>query len=252
MPIVAVCGEAVSTSCVALAASWPDAGGARLIEADPSGGDVAAWLDLPEAPSLSTLVTRLREPSVAELDAHVRRVGDGLTVVTCPVMPSEAELAVGEASAVLVPMLRDDHCWSIVDIGRHDPCRHPFAAAAEVVVIVHRQSTQSARAAAVRLRRLPDRVAAALTVAPRVVVAVVGRRPFDPGEVETFVAGSVGGPGAGDIAVVGLADDPLAAAVLGGRSGVSGQRLARLPLMRSARALAATIVVVRPGSVGAW
>ncbi|MFZ9041346.1 MAG: hypothetical protein ACO225_06690 [Ilumatobacteraceae bacterium] len=253
MPIVAVSGDTATTTGVALAASWPEEGGARLIEADPSGGDLAAWFDLPESPSLSTLVTRLRDRSSAELDAHLRPVGDGLRVVTCPAMPSEADLAVSEAAAILVPMLRDDTCWSIVDIGRRDPCHHPFGSGAEVIVMVHRQATQSARAAAVRLRRLPDLVAQARSAAPRVVVAVVGRRPFDFVEIEGFLAASVAGAGGDDLTVVGLADDPLAAAVLGGRSGVSGRRLARLPLMRTARTLAGAVLSVpaRPRSVGA-
>jgi MinD-like ATPase involved in chromosome partitioning or flagellar assembly len=250
VPIITVCGELVTTTSVALAAAWPRPDDAWLIEADPSGGDLAAWFDLPESPSLSTLVTHLRDRSAAELAAHRHLVGGGLPVVACPAMPSEADLAVAEAAAVLVPMLRDDGSrWYVVDIGRQDPWRHPFALAADVVVVVHRQSTQSARAAAVRLRRLPDRVNAALSAVSRVVVAVVGARPFDLGEITEFVTASVGGP----VDVVGLADDPLAAAVLGGRSGVSERRLGRLPLVRSARDLAEVLAAshAADGSVGA-
>ena len=247
MAVVAVCGELVTTTSAALAAAWAGSDDGLVVEADPSGGDLAAWFDLPESPSLSTLVTRLREPSWAVLEAHRRVIGEGLSVITCPAMPAEAALAVAESAPIVVPMLSDAHAPTIiVDTGRNDPRQHPFASAAGVVVIVHRQSPQSARAAAVRLRRLPDRIAAALHVAPRVIVAVVGSRPFEISEISGFltesVAETLGVEPEGLMDVVGLADDPLAAAVLGGRTGVSGRRLARLPLMRSALHLAELVV----------
>ena len=62
----------------------------------------------------------------------------------------------------------------------------------------------------------------------------MGAAPFDIGEIESFLADSVGVN-----AIVGLPVDDLAAAVYGGRTGVSERRLARLPLARSARDLAA-------------
>ena len=68
MTILAVAGDRCSTTAVALAASWPAGDDVLLVEADPSGGDLAAWFDLPVTPSLSTVVTRaldLRPRSVA-------------------------------------------------------------------------------------------------------------------------------------------------------------------------------------------
>lgn len=252
VPVVAVCGDLVTTTGLALAAAWPGPGPALLVEADPSGGDLAAWFDLPESPSLSTLATNHRDRSTGGLDAHRHLVGNGLPIITCPVMPSEAELAVVESAAVLGPVLRGDG-WSILDLGRHDPSRHPLAPSIDVIVVVHRQATQSARAAAVRLRRLPDFVGTALRVASHVVIAVVGSRPFTLEEIDEFIGASVGAPDSGVVEIVGLAEDPLAAAVLGGRSGVSERRLGRLPLIRSARHLAEVVVRSVPDtrSVGA-
>jgi hypothetical protein len=83
------------------------------------------------------------------------------------------------------------------------------------------------------------------------VVAVVGSDPFDPAEIAQHVEASV--PGAvGE--VVTLADDPLAAAVLAGRAGVSANRLRRLPLMRSAATVASRLALesrTAPASPGA-
>ena len=62
----------------------------------------------------------------------------------------------------------------------------------------------------------------------------IGTDPFDPVEIESLVTTTTGAI----VTHVGLADDPLSAAVLCGRTGVSARRLRRLPLMRSAAAVA--------------
>ncbi len=105
-----------------------------------------------------------------------------------------------------------------------------------MTVVVHRQSTQSARAAAVRLQRLAEQLDGFASVPTAIVVAVVGASPFGLGEVESFLGESVGAH-----SVIGLPVDELAAAAFGGRVGLSGRRLARLPLLKAARHLA-TIV----------
>ncbi len=61
MAIVAVAGDACTTTAVALASAWPASDEAILVEADPSGGDLAAWFDMTSSPSLSTVVTRVRD-----------------------------------------------------------------------------------------------------------------------------------------------------------------------------------------------
>jgi len=111
-----------------------------------------------------------------------------------------------------------------------------------VTVVVHRQSPASAEAESVRLERLLEQVEG---VRGPVVLAVIGREPFDPGEIVQFVDGSAPGRITGACR---LAEDPLAAAVLAGRAGVSAKRLRRLPLMRSAVDAAALLdgYVVEP------
>ena len=248
MTIVAVAGDVSTTTAVALAAGWSVAEDVIVVEADPSGGDLAAWFDLPVTPSLSTLVTRVHDGSWAEIERFTRLAGTGLRVIPAPARAGEAQQAVGEASRSIVPTFAAMRSPIVVaDTGRlhPTPLLHPFVGAAAVTVVVHRQAEQSARAAAVRLQRLADQLDAFTSIASNVVVAVVGASPFDLSEIRSFIAESVG-----DTPLVGLPIDELTASVYGGRTGVSPRRLARLPLTRAARALAATTEQALQSTVG--
>ncbi len=250
MGIVAVTGDAATTTAVALVAAWPAASDVVLVEADPSGGDIAAWLDMPVTPSLSTVVTRVLDGAWPEVERHTRLSDAGVRVLPGPARSAEAAQAVGEAGRSLVPTLASlPTPVTVADTGRPQPApaAHPFVGAAAVTVLVHRQAQQSARAAAVRLQRLADQLDA-LAGAPAVVVAVIGAHPFDVGEIEGFLRES-----GGSVPVVGLPFDPLAAAVLAGRTGVSARRLGRLPLMRAAADLAGIVErSLDPVAAGLW
>lgn len=234
MGIVAVAGDLTTTTSVALATGWPVTGDTLLVEADPAGGDLAAWFDLPVNPSLSTVVTRVLDGAWPDIERHTRLADNGLRLLPAPARAGEAAQAVGEAARSLVASLAALRSpVTIADIGRlpPTPASHPFVGAAAVTVLVHRQASQSARAAAVRLQRLADQLAA-LAASPT-VVAVVGSQPYDLVEIERFMGDAgVAAP------LVGLPVDPLAAAVFAGRTGVSPRRLVRLPLLRAARELA--------------
>lgn len=239
MGIVAVAGDVTTTTSVALAAAWPLADDAILVEADPTGGDLAAWFDMPVTPSLSTVVTRVLDGSWPEIERHSRLADAGLRLIPAPARAAEASQALAESARSIVPTLATLRSpVTIADTGRlpQVPTNHPFVAAAGVTVVVHRQSSQSARAAAVRLQRLADQLDTLAGSPTPTVVAVVGAAPFDLGEIESFLAGSVGAT-----SLVGLPVDELAAAVFAGRTGVSPRRLARLPLLRAARDLAAVV-----------
>lgn len=234
--IVAVAGDLATTTAVALAAGWPVTTDTLLVEADQSGGDLAAWFDLPVTPSLSTVVTRVLDGAWPDIERHTRLAGNGLRLLPAPARAAEAAQAVTESARTLVPSLAALRSpVTIADAGRlpSAPATHPFLGAAAVTVVVHRQARQSARAAAVRLQRLADQLAVLASGPGPVVVAVVGAQPFGAAEIERFVADH-----ADAVPVVGLPDDPLTAAVFGGRTGVSARRLARLPLVRAARDLA--------------
>lgn len=236
MGIVAVAGELTTTTSVALASAWPADHDAILVEADPSGGDLAAWFDLPVTPSLSTLVTRVLDGAWPDIERHTRLDDSGLRLIPAPARSGEASQAVVESARSVVPTLAALRApATIADTGRLQvaPAGHPFVGAAAVTVVVHRQAPQSSRAAAVRLQRLADQLDAFATLPTTVVVAVVGAWHFDLGEIERFLADAVG-----STPIVGLPVDDLAAAVFAGRTGVSARRLARLPLVRAARDLA--------------
>jgi MinD-like ATPase involved in chromosome partitioning or flagellar assembly len=239
MAIVAVAGDVSTTTSVALASAWPATDEMLLIEVDPAGGDLAAWFDMPVSPSLSSVVTRVLDGSWAEFERHVRIAPSGLRVLPAPASRGEAARAVSEAGRSLVAMLSAERSPVVIADTGHvlsPPAAHPVIGSAAVTVVVHRQSTQSARAAAVRLHRLAEQLDAFAMLPTAVVVAVVGASPFDLGEVESFLSKSVGVH-----PVVGLPVDELAAAVFGGRTGLSSRRLARLPLSRATRDLAAVV-----------
>lgn len=239
MPIVAVAGDRCTTTAVALAACRPDV---ILVDADPAGGDLAAWFDLPASPSLSDVVTRVHDGGGwAEIEPFVRAADNGLRLLAGAGGTAEATRAVGEAGRVVVPALASravDAPHAVADTGRVGlpPGVHPFVASATVAVVVHRQAPQSTGAAAVRLRRLAEHLDLMATGPALPIVAVIGTAPFGVGEIERFLVDS-----AGELEVVALPDDPLAAAVLAGRTGVSRRRLRRLPLMRAARELSGVI-----------
>lgn len=250
MSIIAIAGDACTTTAVALASAWPASDDAVLIEADPAGGDLAAWFDLPVSPSLSTLVTRVLDGTWAEIEPLVRVASSGLRVIPAPPRSVEAAQAVAESARSLVSSLATQRSPVVIaDTGRlqPSPAAHPFVGGAAVTVVVHRQATQSSRAAAVRLQRLADQLEALISLPTAAVVVVVGAAPFDLNDVESFLAESVGAP-----PIVGLPVDELAAAVFGGRTGLSSRRLVRLPLLKAARDLAAVAersLAASPGGV---
>lgn len=239
MGVVAVAGDACTTTAVALASAWPASDDVIIVEADPSGGDLAAWFDLTATPSLSTVVTQVPRGAWPDVERLTRLADSGLRLIPAPSRALEAGQAVGEAGRSLVPTLATLRSpVTIADTGRlaPSPGSHPFVASAAVTVLVHRQSPQSSRAAAVRLQRLAEQLDSFAAVPTTVVVAVVGAGPFDVGEIESFLADSLGA-----VTIVGLPVDELTAAVFGGRTGVSERRLSRLPLMRAARDLAVVV-----------
>ncbi len=265
MSLIAIGGDCATTTTLALAAGWPvvadgvslaDAPDLVVIEADASGGSLAAWLDVPVSPSLSTLVSALhRSPGTVSqwgavsqpgavsqssavwetVDAMIRRSSSGVRFIPAPFRSREARGAIAEADTTLLPLLAASKMMTgLVDVGRIDPLR--LAAPlrhADLVVVVHRQATASAPAATVRLERLAEVVDALRSAGDEVALAIVGDEPFGLDEIVDFAA-----PGAPAWA---LAVDDLAAQVFAGRSGVSAKRLARLPLPRSAQRAASDI-----------
>ncbi len=242
MTLVAVIGDCTTTTCLALAATWPtgnpDPTDVLVLEADPSGGSLAGWLDTPNSPTLGTIVANTTSgrpaATMSTIESMVVTSDSGVRLIAAPTRSLPARRAIEEAAATIVPALASARSLvALTDLGRGriDESR-PILDAAAVVVVTHRQARTSAAAEAVRLERLIESVE---LVGVPIVLGVIGTDPFDPTEIVEFVSASV--PDAVADSFV-LADDALAAAVLAGRTGVSARRLARLPLMRSARTAA--------------
>jgi MinD-like ATPase involved in chromosome partitioning or flagellar assembly len=206
---------------------------------------------MPVLPSLSTVVTSTFDATWGAIDRYTRLAPSGLRLIPAPPGAAEAQRAVVESARALVPALCSLRSpVAIVDAGDLAGASgaNPFVTSAAVVVLVHRQRTQSARAAAVRLQRMADHLDAMPSGSASVVVAIVGAEPFDLAQIASFVEESVG-----STPIVGLPVDTLTAAVYAGHTGVSARRLARLPLTRAARELAQVVDATlqdRVGSLG--
>lgn len=247
MTVIAVVGDATTTSAVALAVGWPAGDEVIVLEADPTGGSLAGWLDTPLQPSLATIVANVgpdagrdHRATMATFDAMAQRSATGVRFVANAVRARAAHRAVEEAAGAVLPAAAGAATTVIADAGRHRAGHAPSPAlgVADVVVIVHRQAGASAAAASVRIERLVETVEEVAHLDAAIALAVIGSTPFDPAEIGAFVGESV--PGAVQM-VVSLADDPLAAATIAGRVGVSPKRLRRLPLMRDASQLAGAL-----------
>jgi MinD-like ATPase involved in chromosome partitioning or flagellar assembly len=243
--IVAIVGDATTTTAVAIAAGWPTGRGDDVVvlEADPHGGSLAAWLDAPAQPSLATIVAnagidagRSHRTVLDTVHTMTRRSDSGVRFIPNAVRARAAHRAVEEAALVVLPALAGAPTVVLADVGRlGGDSPSSVLRAAEVVLIVHRQAAASASAATVRIERLAESVEELAHLDAAFVLAVIGRSPFDSAEIGQFVGETVPDTLRHTVA---LGDDPLAAATLAGRSGVSARRLRRLPLMRDAARLA--------------
>ncbi|MEW6477437.1 MAG: hypothetical protein AB1679_34730 [Actinomycetota bacterium] len=222
-----VVGQAKSggstTTAVALAASWPR--DVLLVEADPSGGDVAARAGLALVPGLVSLGAAARGEGLTgeAVLSHAQQLGGVVPVVVAPpgAGPARGALAALEEqlAGTLGTLGSED---VIVDVGRIEPADgSPWLRAAGLVVLVARPDA----AGVAHLAALLDWVSEA---AVRVAVVMIGAQPYGPAEVADALGMEVAGA---------LAFDPKGAAALG--SGVVRGYLAeRSPLRRSARTLA--------------
>ncbi len=244
MTIIAVVGDATTTTAVALSVGWP-VDGAVVLEADRAGGSLSGWLDTPTQPTLATIVATVGSSTgqrdvMDTVDAMTHRSASGVRFISNAVRARAANRAVEEASLAVLPAIGASSWTVIADAGEHFAGRpvSPVARSADAVVITHRQAAASAAAASVRIERLIETVEEFAQFPAALVLAVIGTSPFDTDEVGEFVARSV--PDAIECTVV-IADDPLAAVTIAGRSGVSAKRLRRLPLMTTAAAAAGIV-----------
>ncbi|MFD8497735.1 chromosome partitioning protein [Amycolatopsis sp. NPDC059657] len=153
----------MTTLSVALAARWPEPARALLVEADPSGGDIATRFGLESAPGLVSLTVagrRSADPALAW--QHTQSLPGGLLVVSAPPDADRARAALlaltsdRPAHAGGLRLAADQPGAAvIVDCGRVDAgsSAMPFVRAADVMVLLARSRADDLAHLA---RRLPE------------------------------------------------------------------------------------------------
>jgi hypothetical protein len=200
----------VTTFSVALAARWPAPNPPVLVEADPSGGDVATRFSLNSTPGLLSLAAAARRSAdPAMVWQHAQGLPGGLPVVAAPPDADRARgalfaLTPGPAAGagILRAAANLPDTVVIVDCGRMDsgsPAM-PIVRAADAMVLL-------TGAHADDLAHLPRTVAAIGRWSAHPVMLLVGEG-YSPAEV----ARELGVPPLGRVP-----DDPRGAAVLCGR-----------------------------------
>jgi hypothetical protein len=202
-----------------------------VLEFDPAGGSVSAWLDVPRRPGLSHLVASAGAHTWSAIEETIQHSRAGIDVLVAPTRGVEASAAVAAAAPTVLPVLSAiDETIAIADGGQLHGVASALITQAGMVVLVHRQHHGSAAAAAVGLERVADACTSLTRRSITFVLALVGDRPYRCDEVAEFVGAPM---------VVNVAVDPWAAAVFSGRAG-SPARLKRSPLWRSLCELSGT------------
>ena len=215
----------VTTTALALAATWPEHRRCLLVEADPFGGVIAARYGLGDTPGLSSLAAVGRRGLDDDVVwRHAQQLPGGVLVLVGPASADEAHAVLRDLAGALA-------AWStaqtevdvIVDYGRLAPGVSAIAPllGAGALMVLTRSTLDQLRPAAHRVMSLRDSGVDAMLL-------LVGDQPYGPDEVATALHTDVVGV---------VAWDPRAAAVLTGRQGAV-RDLRRSPLVRSVGTLA--------------
>ena len=229
MSLIAVVGEGSTTTAVGLVSAWPLGEPCSLVEFDPAGGCLSAWLDTPQSPGLVDVTASSDAGSWLRIESAFQRSTSGLDVLVAPHRTVEASTVIAAASVTVLPVLSAlQSPVFVADGGRLRGGLSPLTTQAGLVVISHRQHSGSAAASALGLQRVADLCEALRNRALPHVIALIGQRPYAADEVADFV---------GTELVIPIADDSWAAAVVAGRAG-SAIRFRRSALMKSMTVLA--------------
>lgn len=243
MALVTVCSPVgagcATTTAVFLAGTISAERRVLLAECDPSGGDLAAWGQLPLAPGWASAVAG-RARTLDGVVGHAQLLPSGIAAVVAPARPIAAAMVIAAAASTFGQVVAADHDAIVVaDCGRVGSSPSPWVEHAALTLLVVRQN----RVAAAPNVALLDRSLEALDVlgatARKVGVVLVGDRPYPPAEIEQVL---------GTPLFALLPDDPHGAAIaLGGWT--LARRAGRTGLARAAATLAARVVdVVAPAN----
>jgi len=217
----------VTTTALALAATWPEHRRCIVVEADLSGGVIAARYGLGDTPGLVSLTAAARRGDLSDdlVWEHTQHLPGGLPVLVGPPSPDEAHAVLRDIAEELIGWATAQPDLDIiVDGGRVTARSSPITPLlkAGAVMVVARPTLDQLRPAGIRWGVLK-------TPASEASLLLVGDRPHGPTEVAAALLCPVAGV---------ISWDPQTAAVLAGAPGAIGS-LRRSQLIRSAATLAA-------------
>lgn len=176
----------VTTTALALAATWPDAPGLTVVECDPSGGDIAARWRLRSRPGLTDVAAAAAEfgsdaPEAIEEGVQTIEVcGANLRVVCAAPGGAGVRSALPTIAAPGAKVLNRPGSWAIADLGRLDwgSVAWPLVAAADATLLI----VEGSLAGVAHLRSRIGDLRQAEALGARLAVAVAPGE-YTPGEV---------------------------------------------------------------------
>ena len=215
----------VTTTVLATALAWPGEQRPVVLEADASGGDLAARFGMPHTPGLIELAAEVRHGAdPTAVNRHTLRLETGsgpVPAVLAPPGPVQARAGVAAIAAADPNMWRGEQVV-LADAGRLEPGGPGFALmnrADAVVVLIAGETAAVSRAAAT--------LAALRQAAGERLHLAVTAGQYTAAEVAAALDTDI---------TAHLPADEKAAAVLTGRM-LAGKRFGRLPLPSKAAAL---------------
>jgi hypothetical protein len=236
MTILAVCAAsgsaAATTTATLLSAMLPEGYPTLLAECDPSGGDVAAWAQLPTSPGWSTAVSGA-DRSWAAIADNTQQLPSGLRLMAAPARATQAHTAVGEAAHEFAGLLAAaPDVVTIADCGRVDFGAPVWTTSAQLTLLLVRQSIVSAPATVPRVDRAIEALGLLRSTSRQVGVVLIGGAPYRSSEI----AGALGAELFGV-----LPEDASGAALVAGGWTV-GKRASRSPLAKAAATLGGRVI----------
>lgn len=208
----------VTATAIALAAALPGV----LVEADVSGGVIAARYSLGREPGLTTLVASARTGAPVDWRDHAQSAG-GVPALVGPDSAGIASALWKRAGDRVAHLLDRLDTTVVVDLGRMVP-PIPLAGSIDVGLLVVAPRTEHLLSASHRMSELGQ-------AARAVGVIVVGDGPYRPGEVAESLGVDLFGV---------VPHDPRGAEALEGRGG-NARVLARSRLARAGVEIAASV-----------
>jgi MinD-like ATPase involved in chromosome partitioning or flagellar assembly len=235
MSLVVVAGapgnNGVSTSTMMLTALAPQGQSVAMAECDPSGGDVAGWLNSSGHPSWVSAIAS-PDRSWETFCRHMQKLPSGQRVMVAPARSVRAATAVTEAADRYGKMLSAlSDVVVFADCGRTTELTR-WHQLADLVVVQVRQEAGSAYATVSRVDRTIELVRRLQQAHSRVRLLVVGERPYASAEIAELA----------EVELLGSVPDDANAAALASGAWTIGKGPGRSRLAKAFGPIAARVV----------